>query len=79
MTSAIRFLHDRRILHGDVKMENVFINAKNSAVLGDFGQARQLPEDNDKISFWLGTEGYVGPEYVINQQTSGFKVSGALV
>lgn len=40
--AALAFLHARRILHGDIKPENVLLTAGGGAVLSDFGCARLM-------------------------------------
>lgn len=39
---AIKHVHDRKILHRDIKGQNIFIAKNNSLKLGDFGIARVL-------------------------------------
>ena len=60
---ALRHLHGRRFIHGDMKTANVFVDSSDNAILGDFGQSRVLPSGQDTVMSWGGTSGYVGPEY----------------
>ncbi len=39
---AIKHVHDRKILHRDIKGQNIFITKNNTLKLGDFGIARIL-------------------------------------
>jgi len=39
---AIKHIHDRKILHRDLKTQNIFLNAKGEVKMGDFGIARVL-------------------------------------
>merc|ERR1711905_68133 len=60
---ALRFLHDRCVIHGDVKPSNIFIDGSDNAILGDLGQSRVLTTHEDTVTTWGGTDGYLGPEY----------------
>ncbi|XP_035829622.1 serine/threonine-protein kinase ppk34-like [Aplysia californica] len=59
---ALRYLHDQRCVHGDVKPDNIFLDASDNAILGDFGCSRILPDRKNTVSRWRGTLGYLGPE-----------------
>ena len=39
---AIRFLHNRKIIHRDIKLDNILVNEKNRCKLCDFGVSRFL-------------------------------------
>jgi NIMA (never in mitosis gene a)-related kinase len=34
---ALKHIHDRQILHRDIKAQNIFLTSKNGVKLGDFG------------------------------------------
>lgn len=59
---ALRYLHSRHVIHGDVKPANVFISESGSAILADFDQARSLG-DQKKVHSWTGSRNFIGPEY----------------
>ncbi|RKP24688.1 kinase-like domain-containing protein, partial [Syncephalis pseudoplumigaleata] len=47
LASAIRYLHhDAAVAHGDLKLENVLINAAGHVQIIDFGLSRELFDDN---------------------------------
>eukprot|EP00931_Biecheleriopsis_adriatica_P012215 TRINITY_DN11333_c0_g1_i2.p1 TRINITY_DN11333_c0_g1~~TRINITY_DN11333_c0_g1_i2.p1 ORF type:complete len:764 (-),score=114.02 TRINITY_DN11333_c0_g1_i2:122-2191(-) len=60
--SAIAHLHNRCIVHRDVKCENIFVS-RCQPMLTDFGIAAHL-FDYVSMSRWKGTPGYAAPEVV---------------
>lgn len=61
---AIKHVHDRKILHRDIKGHNIFISKNNSLKLGDFGIARVLNMTHDKARTVVGTPYYLSPEII---------------
>ena len=59
---AVRHLHKRHVVHGDIKPANVFIDKTGSAILADFDQARSLGREKS-VTSWGGSRNFVGPEY----------------
>lgn len=64
MMLAVAFLHQRRVLHGDLKPENFVYKRGEPEVLKliDFGFAKRLPEDGGKLKAGRGSLHYVSPE-----------------
>ena len=62
---AIKHIHDRKILHRDIKSQNIFLDSNGFVKLGDFGIAKCLNYTLDKIQGGLiGTPYYLSPEIV---------------
>lgn len=62
---AVEYLHSRNIVHRDLKPENLLYLDKSDdsqLVLGDFGIAKELKNDEDLIHKAAGSMGYVAPE-----------------
>ena len=59
---AVRHLHKRHVIHGDIKPANIFITETGSAILADFDQARSLGGQK-YVTTWGGSRNFVGPEY----------------
>jgi len=62
--SAVAYLHDLNIVHRDLKTENVFLSPEGEIKLGDFGFARQLESDSSLCETKCGSDGYIAPELV---------------
>ncbi|TMW69389.1 hypothetical protein Poli38472_001545 [Pythium oligandrum] len=62
MAMAIKYLHERRILHRDLKTSNIFLTTENVVKLGDFGIARTLNSTLDQAKTVVGTPYYMSPE-----------------
>ena len=59
--SALRTSHDRKILHRDIKLENIFWDDKEKIYkLGDFGASRYV--ENEDAGTIIYTDGYGAPE-----------------
>ncbi|CAG5130054.1 unnamed protein product [Candidula unifasciata] len=51
LASAVRYLNiQQRMVHNDIKPDNIFIDANNDAVLGDFGLAFAIPPSSTVVS-----------------------------
>ena len=67
VASALAYAHGFRIVHRDVKPENIFVEAETGrALLADFGIARPLDSDTllTAAGSSLGTPSYMAPEQV---------------
>lgn len=58
---GVAFMHDRMIVHRDLKLENILCIDDERIVISDFGFATQLQPDQ-KLTELLGTPGYLAPE-----------------
>jgi serine/threonine-protein kinase len=63
---ALAFAHSRRILHCDVKPENVMVGDYGRVYLMDWGLARSL--DSDERPGVAGTPAYMSPEQARNER-----------
>jgi NIMA (never in mitosis gene a)-related kinase len=59
---ALKYIHDRHILHRDLKTQNVFLTKSGKVLLGDFGIARVLEDTLQMCRTQIGTPHYLSPE-----------------
>ncbi|CAK0904997.1 unnamed protein product [Prorocentrum cordatum] len=61
---ALKHMHDRRILHRDLKTQNIFLVGLREGIakIGDFGIARVLQHTMDCALTAIGTPYYLSPE-----------------
>jgi serine/threonine protein kinase len=72
---AVQEMHMKRILHLDIKSENVLLKNDETVCLGDFGEARALGErDGVRLSKAHGTECVQAPE-VLSGVQQGYDAS----
>mmetsp|Transcript_860 Transcript_860/g.2064 ORF Transcript_860/g.2064 Transcript_860/m.2064 type:complete len:546 (-) Transcript_860:14-1651(-) len=69
---AMKHVHDRKVLHRDLKSQNVFLTRQGRVKLGDFGIARVLKTTIDKAVTMVGTPYYISPE-IIESKPYSFK------
>ncbi|HXF32772.1 MAG TPA: protein kinase [Solirubrobacterales bacterium] len=67
---ALTVAHARKMVHRDIKPQNVMIDAEGRAKLTDFGISRQLEQDGmTATGRVLGTTDYVAPEQAMGRGT----------
>nr|XP_039259742.1 serine/threonine-protein kinase Nek2-like isoform X2 [Styela clava] len=62
IVSAVSYMHSKKILHRDLKTENVFIVKPDIAKLGDFGISKEFDHTLDLAQTCVGTPCYLSPE-----------------
>lgn len=60
----MKHVHDRKILHRDLKSQNVFLTKKGIVKLGDFGIAKVLNATAENAVTIVGTPYYLSPEII---------------
>jgi len=61
---AIKHAHDRKILHRDIKSENIFMTKEGIIKVGDFGVSFCLNSTSSQAGTRIGTPYYLSPEII---------------
>ncbi|XP_059370833.1 serine/threonine-protein kinase Nek3 isoform X3 [Carassius carassius] len=62
MCLGTKHIHDKRVLHRDLKSKNIFLTDSGTVKLGDFGSACSLNSAKAYAQTYVGTPYYVSPE-----------------
>ncbi|KAI9876401.1 MAG: Cell cycle serine/threonine-protein kinase cdc5/MSD2, partial [Pleopsidium flavum] len=67
LCGAVKYMHQRNIIHRDLKMGNLFLDSEMNIKVGDFGLAAILITDKEAKGFkrrttLCGTPNYIAPE-----------------
>lgn len=70
---GVRYLHDQRIIHRDLKLGNLFLNDSLNVKIGDFGLATRIEFDGERKKTLCGTPNYIAPE-ILNKKGHSYEV-----
>ena len=66
----MKYIHDLKILHRDLKTSNIFLTSNGQIKIGDFGISKILQETNENAQTTVGTPYYLSPEICQNKPYS---------
>ncbi|CAI9721160.1 serine serine/threonine-protein kinase Nek1-like [Octopus vulgaris] len=64
---AVKYIHDKNILHRDIKSQNIFLTKDGTVKIGDFGISKVLNSTCDMAKTCIGTPFYLSPEICENR------------
>nr|CAH0111943.1 unnamed protein product [Daphnia galeata] len=70
---GVKYLHENKMIHRDLKLENLLLNDYMELKIGDFGLATKLDFTGERKRTLCGTPNYISPE-VLNMEGHGFEV-----
>lgn len=62
IATSLEFIHIRRVIHRDIKTQNLFLTGNNTVKLGDFGISKVLESTTQVAMTVVGTPYYMAPE-----------------
>eukprot|EP00879_Flechtneria_rotunda_P025140 GHRR01026700.1.p1 GENE.GHRR01026700.1~~GHRR01026700.1.p1 ORF type:complete len:361 (+),score=125.75 GHRR01026700.1:367-1449(+) len=65
---GLKHVHDRKILHRDIKTQNIFVSSNGLLKLGDFGVSKVLSSTLALATTAIGTPYYLSPEICQNRK-----------
>ena len=84
--NALTYLHDMKLVHNDIKPENIFITRDSydarlvMAKLIDFGIARNLCEQSKPAQYISGDPRYMAPEQFMGRSVpAALRIRGAAI
>ena len=70
---GLKYLHDKGIIHRDIKCANILVNRDGICKLSDFGGAKILKDNyNDNKNFFEGTPNWMAPETIKKLENTRF-------
>lgn len=67
---GVKHCHDRKIIHRDLKAQNVFLKSNGICKVGDFGESWVLQKTSSLAQSLAGTPYYMAPELFDRQPYS---------
>jgi serine/threonine protein kinase len=67
---AVGYMHDKGVVHRDLKLENVLLDGECRVKLGDLGFVREW-EQGRLLETFCGTTGYASPEMLQGKKYTG--------
>ncbi|KAJ9610464.1 Cell cycle serine/threonine-protein kinase cdc5/MSD2 [Cladophialophora chaetospira] len=68
---GVKYMHKRSVIHRDLKMGNIFLDAQMNIKIGDFGLAAVMADEHDRRTTLCGTPNYIAPEILSKSSTRG--------
>ncbi|KAI8997310.1 hypothetical protein BDB01DRAFT_770602 [Pilobolus umbonatus] len=68
LVSGVHYMHQKHIVHRDLKLENLLLDRHRNVIITDFGFANQFSSPSDDLmATSCGSPCYAAPELVMNQ------------
>lgn len=68
---GLAYLHEQKIVHGDIKPQNLLVGDKDVVKIADFGISQSLYGSKQKLTDTAGTPAFMSPEMCSGEEYSG--------
>ena len=72
LIEGLKYIHKKKIVHRDIKLDNILIDLTNTIKICDFGVSRKISKD-EIMHKHCGTPAYIAPEIFENNGYTGFQ------
>lgn len=74
LLQSLKYIHNKNIVHRDIKLDNILIDLNNNIKLCDFGVGKYISDNHELLYDQCGTPAYIAPEVVAGEGYEGFPV-----
>lgn len=74
LVGAVTYVHAKKCVHRDLKLENILLDKLGNVKLVDFGFTREYQGSTSYLQTWCGTVCYSAPEMLKGEKYAGEKV-----
>ena len=71
---GLKDIHNKNIVHRDIKLDNILIDLDNKIKICDFGVSHRLKRNDETMTQQCGTPAYIAPEILRDKGYCGFGV-----
>ena len=72
LIEGLKYIHKKKIVHRDIKLDNILIDLTNTIKICDFGVSRKISKE-EVMHEHCGTPAYIAPEIFENNGYTGFQ------
>ena len=73
LIEGLKYIHKKKVVHRDIKLDNILIDLTNTIKICDFGVSRKFADKDELMHEHCGTPAYIAPEIFENH---GYKGTG---
>ena len=71
LIEGLKYIHKKKVVHLDIKLENILIDLTNTIKICDFGVSRKFTDKDELMYEHCGTPAYIAPEIFENHGYKG--------